>query len=125
MYERFYGFERPPFKLVADPSVLFSSRSAREALGRLEFCVKAGKGIVVMTGEVGTGKTTLVNRFLDKAGPDVRTAYIFNPTLTGLQLLRTLAVELGAQKIPRSKVDLTRVVYDVLLRNREAGRRTL
>ena len=125
MYERYYGFERAPFKLVADPRMLFASRSVCEALGRLEFCMKTGKGIVVMTGEVGTGKTTLVNRFLDKAGPELRTAYIFNPTLTGLQLLRTVAEELGVRPVPDSKVDLTRSIYEVLLRNRESGQRTV
>lgn len=125
MYERFYGFERAPFKLVADPSMLFASESAREALGRLEFCVKTGKGIVVMTGEVGTGKTTLVNRFLDKAPEDLQTAYIFNPTLSGQQLLHTVAEELGVRPVPESKSELTRSIYDRLLANRQSGRRSI
>ncbi len=125
MYESYYGFERAPFKLVADPSMLFASRSVREALGRLEFAMKTGKGIVVMTGEVGTGKTTLVNRFLDKAGDGLRTAYIFNPTLDGMQLLRTLAEELGVERVPESKAELMHAIHEVLLRNRESGQRTV
>lgn len=125
MYESYYGFQRPPFRLVADPGMLFASNSAREALGCLDYSVKTGKGIVVMTGEVGTGKTTLVNRFLDTAGPDLQTAYIFNPTLTGLQLVRTLAEELGIERVPRSKVDVTRRISEKLLQNRAAGRRTV
>ncbi|UCE01974.1 MAG: AAA family ATPase [Candidatus Latescibacterota bacterium] len=125
MYEGFYGFERHPFRLVADPSMLFASSGVREALGRLEYAVKTGKGIAVMTGEVGTGKTTLVNRFLDRAGPELRTAYIFNPTLTGPQLLRTLAEELGVSTDATSKLELTRALYAELLRNHQAGRRTI
>jgi general secretion pathway protein A len=97
----------------------------REALGRLEYAVKTGKGIAVMTGEVGTGKTTLVNRFLDHAGPELRTAYIFNPTLTGLQLLRTLTEELGVSTEATSKLELTRALYAELLRNHQGGRRTV
>jgi general secretion pathway protein A len=125
VYESFYRFEKPPFKLVADPGMLFVSTSVREALGRLEYVVRTAKGLAVMTGEVGTGKTTLVNRFLDKAGPDLQTAYIFNPTLSGLQLLKALADELGIQTASMSKVDLTRAIYEILLRNRRAGRRTV
>jgi len=125
MYESFFQFEKPPFRVVPDPSMLFTSRSVREAMSRLDFAVRTGKGIVVMTGEVGTGKTTLVNRFLDRAGPDTQTAYIFNPTLSGLQLLKTLADELGVQTYGMAKVDLTRAVYELLLRNRQAGKRTI
>ena len=125
MYESFYKFEKPPFKLVADPSMLFASSSVQEALSRLEYAVRSAKGLTIMTGEVGTGKTTLVNRFLDKAGPELRTAYIFNPTLSGLQLLKTLADELGILTTNMAKVDLTRAIYETLLRNREAGQRTI
>lgn len=125
MYETYFKFEKSPFKVVPDPNMLFTSRSVREAMGRIEFAVRTGKGITVMTGEVGTGKTTLVNRFLDKAGPDTVTAYIFNPTLSGLQLLKTLADELGVQTYGMAKVDLTKALYELLLRNRQAGRRTI
>jgi general secretion pathway protein A len=125
VYESFFRFARPPFRLVADPSMLFASRSAREALSGLEYVVRTGKGLAVMTGEVGTGKTTLVNRFLDRAGPELRTAYIFNPSLSGLQLLRTLAEELGVSGSHDTKVELTRAIYAALLQNRSAGRRTV
>jgi len=125
VYESYFKFEKPPFKVVPDPNMLYSSRGVREAMSRIEFAVRTGKGITVMTGEVGTGKTTLVNRFLDKAGPDTQTAYIFNPTLSGLQLLKTLADELGVQTYGMAKVDLTRALYELLLRNRQAGRRTI
>src|SRR5262245_6636158 len=125
VYESYFKFEKSPFKVVPDPNMLYSSRGVREAMSRIEFAVRTGKGITVMTGEVGTGKTTLVNRFLDKAGPDTQTAYIFNPTLSGLQLLKTLADELGVQTYGMAKVDLTRALYELLLRNRQAGRRTI
>lgn len=125
MYQSYYKFEKPPFKVVPDPNMLYVSHSVREAMSRIEFALRTGKGIVVMSGEVGTGKTTLVNRFLDKAGPDLQTAYIFNPTLSGLQLLKTLADELGIHTAGMAKVDLTRALYELLLRNRQAGRRTV
>lgn len=125
MYQTYYKFEKPPFKVVPDPNMLYVSHSVREAMSRIDFALRTGKGIVVMSGEVGTGKTTLVNRFLDKAGPDLQTAYIFNPTLSGLQLLKTLADELGIHTAGMAKVDLTRALYELLLRNRQAGRRTV
>ncbi|HZL85710.1 MAG TPA: AAA family ATPase [Candidatus Krumholzibacteria bacterium] len=125
MYESYYRFVKSPFRLVADPSMLFVSESAREGLTRLEYAVRDGKGIVVMTGEVGTGKTTLVNRCLDEARGDVRTAYLFNPSLSGAQLLRALADELHCQVQGESKLELTRALYDDLLRHRQAGRRTV
>ena len=125
MYESYYRFVKSPFRLVADPSMLFVSESAREGLTRLEYAVRDGKGIVVMTGEVGTGKTTLVNRCLDQARGDVRTAYLFNPSLSGAQLLRALADELHVEVRGESKLELTRALYDDLLRHRQAGRRTV
>ncbi len=125
MYESYYRFVKSPFRLVADPSMLFVSASAREGLSRLEYAVRDGKGIVVMTGEVGTGKTTLVNRCLDQARGDVRTAYLFNPSLSGAQLLRALADELHCEVQGESKLELTRALYDDLLRHRQAGRRTV
>ncbi len=125
MYESYYRFTKPPFRLVADPSMLFVSESAREGLSRLEYAVRDGKGIVVMTGEVGTGKTTLVNRYLDQARPGLRTAYIFNPTLSGEQLLRALADELGLGSQATSKGELARALYEHLLHERGAGRRTV
>ncbi len=125
MYESYFRFVKSPFRLVADPSMLFVSASAREGLTRLEYAVRDGKGIVVMTGEVGTGKTTLVNRCLDQARGDVRTAYLFNPSLSGAQLLRALADELQCEVHGESKLELTRALYDDLLRHRQAGRRTV
>lgn len=125
MYESFFGFAKPPFRLVADPGMLFASESAREGLSCLEYALRSGKGFVVLSGEVGTGKTTLVNRFLVAAGSDVRTAYILNPTLTGLQLLKTLASELHLPSAPNNKVELTRLLYDDLLQEFQNGRRTV
>lgn len=125
MYESYYRFAKPPFRLVADPSMLFVSESARESLSRLEYAIRDGKGIVVMTGEVGTGKTTLVNRFLDQRRADLRTAYIFNPTLSGLQLLRAVLEELGLDARADTEVELTQRLYQDLLQQRRAGRRTV
>ena len=66
MYNKFFGFKEKPFKLVPNPTYLFLSKSHEEALAHLSYAVAHGDGFVEITGEVGTGKTTLCRVFLDK-----------------------------------------------------------
>jgi len=95
MYENFFGFKEKPFKLVPNPDYLFLSKSHEEALAHLNYALTQGDGFVEITGEVGTGKTTLCRAFLENLDDDAIAAYIFNPRLGPKQLIRTINDELG------------------------------
>ncbi|MBW2412140.1 MAG: AAA family ATPase, partial [Deltaproteobacteria bacterium] len=95
MYEHFFGFKEKPFKLVPNPDYLFLSKSHEEALAHLNYALSQGDGFVEITGEVGTGKTTLCRAFLENLGEDAIAAYIFNPKLGPSQLIKTICDEFG------------------------------
>jgi general secretion pathway protein A len=93
IYDEFFGFRTAPFALSPDPRFLFLSRRHREALAGLLYAVEDGKGFTVLTGEVGTGKTTLVHALLNELGDKARTAFVFNPTLNRNDLYLHLLAE--------------------------------
>jgi general secretion pathway protein A len=95
MYEKFFSFREKPFKLVPNPAYLFLSKSHEETLAHLNYALAEGDGFVEITGEVGTGKTTLCRAFLESLDPDTIAAYIFNPMLGARQLIRAINDELG------------------------------
>ena len=95
MYESFFGFSEKPFKLVPNPAYLFLSKSHEEALAHLKYALAQGDGFVEITGEVGTGKTTLCRSFLENLEEDIIAAYIFNPKMGPEQLIKTINDELG------------------------------
>jgi len=98
MYNAFFGFDTEPFRVNPDPRFLYFSESHREALATLIYAVQERKGFIVLTGEVGTGKTTVVNAMLHKIGPEVQTAYVFNTKLSVEDFFAYLFEELD---IPR------------------------
>src|SRR5205085_2353910 len=81
MYESFFGLEDAPFRLTPDPRYLFLSKKHEDALAHLKLGLTES-GFVCITGDVGTGKTTLLRHFFANLGPDVSIAYIFNPALS-------------------------------------------
>ena len=83
-----------PFEMTPDPSFLYLGEAHREGLATLVYGVQSGKGFVMLTGEVGTGKTTLLHALLGQMDPQTRTAFIFNPRLDPLDFFRVLFVEL-------------------------------
>jgi general secretion pathway protein A len=112
MYSKFFGFRERPFKLVPDPHYLYLSKSHEEALAHLTYAVSQGDGFLAITGEVGTGKTTLCRAFIQSLDQDKVVAYIFNPKLDALQLLRAINDEF---EIP-SNFDNTKDLIDTLNR---------
>jgi len=92
MYKRFYNLQRNPFEITPDPSFLFATKKHNEALASLYYGVKRRKGFVVMSGEVGTGKTLLVRCLLQiLSRANVAYAYVFNPRLTPTEFLQYIA----------------------------------
>ena len=106
MYNKFFGFKEKPFKLVPNPEYLFLSKSHEEALGNLTYAISHGDGFVEITGEVGTGKTTLCRVFLGNLDTSIDAAYIFNPKLDGLQLLKAINDEFWIDSKPGNTKDL-------------------
>lgn len=95
MYNTFFGFREKPFRLVPNPEYLFLSKSHEIALAHLTYALDQGEGFAVITGEVGTGKTTLCRKFLEGLGDQAESAYIFNPRLESDQLLGAICHEFG------------------------------
>ncbi len=95
MYEKFYGFKEKPFEITPDPSFFFSSEYHKEALAHLQYAIREGKGFTVITGEAGSGKTTLVRTLLRQVDGTVKTAYIFNPTLDSSDFIDYICDDLG------------------------------
>lgn len=98
MYESFYGFREKPFHVTADPAFLYPSRHHQEAMSHLTYGIKERLGFLMITGEVGTGKTTLAKALIEKLPDPVKTALILNPALSGTQLLRNILQDFGASQ---------------------------
>ncbi len=103
MYEKFYGLKEKPFEITPDPKYLYLSESHKEALAYLTYAVKERKGFTVVTGEVGTGKTTLVQTLLSKLDGQARTAYLFNPMMGSTDFLHYICQDLGMRSQKKSK----------------------
>jgi general secretion pathway protein A len=93
MYAPFFRLKRLPFSIAPDPRSLFMSERHREALAHLLYGVGGGGGFVLLTGEIGAGKTTVCRCFLEQIPPRCNVAYIFNPKLTVIELLQSVCEE--------------------------------
>src|SRR5262245_60420837 len=124
MYERFFGLEDAPFRLTPDPRYLFLSKKHEDALVHLKLGLTES-GFVCITGDVGTGKTTLLRHFFANLGPDVSIAYIFNPALSRLELLQTINAEFGLPATSTSRKTLVDLLNAHLLELRQQGRRAV
>ncbi len=93
MYAEFFGLKQSPFSIAPDPRYLFMSERHREALAHLLYSIRGGGGFVLLSGEIGAGKTTVCRCFLEQIPENCRVAYIFNPKLTVSDLLKTICSE--------------------------------
>jgi general secretion pathway protein A len=100
MYASFFGLKQKPFSIAPDPRYLFMSERHREALAHLLYGVQGGGGFVLLTGEIGAGKTTVCRCFLEQIPARCNVAYIFNPKLSALELLITVCHEFGIKFPP-------------------------
>ncbi|MBA3038065.1 MAG: AAA family ATPase [Desulfobacterium sp.] len=116
MYEKYYGLINKPFEITPDPGFFFFSEKHKEALAHLRYAVREGKGFSVITGEVGTGKTTLVHMLLSNLGQNVRTANIFNPLMSPADFLTYVCIDLGIQtNTDRTRGHNLMLLYNFLL----------
>src|SRR6185295_4595123 len=107
MYNEFYGLKENPFNITADPDFFFSSAHHAEAFSHLIFGIKQRKGILVITGEIGTGKT--------------KTALILNPDFSDLQLIQLIVKDLGIPGHLKNKNDLVSALNQFLLEETARG----
>ncbi|MDO3377637.1 ExeA family protein [Geoalkalibacter halelectricus] len=127
MYLDYFGLQEAPFSIAPDPRYLFMSEHHREALAHLVYGIRSEGGFVLLTGEVGTGKTTVCRCLLEQLPDDCEVAFVLNPKVTSRELLATICDELeiaypeGNQSV---KVFVDRI-NAYLLANHAAGRRTV
>ena len=97
MYAEFYGLKELPFALTPDPRFIYFTPSHAEVMANLHYGIESGKGLVVVSGEVGTGKTTLLRWLMQRLDRTVLVAYIFNPRLAVPEFYEHITSLLGVQ----------------------------
>jgi len=116
MYREFYGLKEKPFNVTSDPNFLFFSRTHKDAFSHLLYGIKERKGFIAITGEIGAGKTTLCRALLNQLDTDsTKTAFIFNPTLSGTQLLLAILGDFGVPPKIKNKITLFNQLNQFLL----------
>ncbi len=127
MYDAFYGLEDKPFNLSPDPGFFFESRGHARALAYLQYGVQQGEGFVVVTGDIGTGKTTLARMLHDELvdSGEVVVAQLAMTQCTGNELLRMIAEGFGLRQQSKSKASVLSAIGNFLQEQHDAGKRTL
>ncbi len=116
MYTEFFGLQKLPFNLTPDPEFLFLSPKHREALAGLTYAVLGRKGFVVLTGDAGTGKTTLLSSAVSQLPTgQVLSSILLNPTLTAPEFVELVMLDFGITDIPASKAQRLWVLQNFLL----------
>lgn len=123
MYEAFYGLNEKPFNLTPDPKYLYLSEKHKEAFAHLLFGIKNRSGFVMVTGEIGTGKTTICRNLLNQLDEETRLAFVFNPSLNPVELLKHINAEFGVQTNAETVLDLTDALNRYLLQAAGEGKR--
>ncbi len=125
MYKEYYGLIRSPFEMTPDPSFLYMGEAHREGLATLVYAVNSGKGFVMLTGEVGTGKTTLLHALLSQLDSQTNSAFIFNPRLDPMGFFRMLFDELDVGPACDSKAEYLLALNHYLIEKLAANERVL
>ncbi|MCI0744238.1 MAG: AAA family ATPase [Verrucomicrobia subdivision 3 bacterium] len=125
MYLDFYGLKEPPFNITPNPRYLFYSGKHREALNHLLYGIRERKGFVQITGEVGSGKTTLCRALLDQLGNNYSTALILNPALSPDLLVKAIGAEFGLDVRGLDRLEMMEQINWYLLKQMEEGRESV
>jgi type II secretory pathway predicted ATPase ExeA len=115
MYNQFYGFSENPFNVTPDPRFLYLTPSHREALASMVYGINDRKGFISITGEVGTGKTTLIYTLLQQLGEKVKTVFIFHTNITFEELLKNILLEIELPIVEEGKTSLLHLINEYLI----------
>ena len=116
MYESFYGLKEKPFNLLPDPEYLFMSQGHENTYTHLEYAIAENKGFVVITGEIGSGKTTLINFLLERIGEDIDIGLINNTYVRPTQLIKMICKEYELEVEGMDKTEMIDLFHGFLLR---------
>src|ERR1700726_2775820 len=126
MYKKFFGLKENPFNVNPDPRYLFLTQNTQEALACLTYGIETRKGFILLTGEVGTGKTTLINKLLEWLHKEnVSTAFVFNPRLSVSQFFDFMMADFGIPCESRQKGQMLLKLNQWLLDRYQAGERAV
>lgn len=121
-YLNFYKFKEDPFGITPDPDFFYPSKWHTEALQSMEYLIKKGEGFMLLTGEPGTGKTTLIRTFLKKFINDLSPIVIYNSSLNPVEFLKMLASTMSKESIDKDdKVELLTILKDEFMRRKSSG----
>lgn len=121
MYESFFGLKESPFNVTPDPRFIYFSRHHLEALSTLLYGIESRRGFIEITGEIGAGKTTLCRTLLKDLEGRVKTAFIFNPKLSQVELLQAIVEDLGIDLISHRRKDYYDALNHFLLKELKKG----
>ncbi|RUM49077.1 MAG: AAA family ATPase [Hydrogenothermus sp.] len=124
-YLEFFGLKEDPFKITPDPKYFFPSKSHRDADRLLKFVISSGEGFCVLLGEPGTGKTTVIRRFLEENGENLIYALILTPNLSPDEFLNVVLEELGIEKEFKSKNEALKAFKSFLEEKLKEGNKVL
>jgi general secretion pathway protein A len=125
MYCELFQLKEPPFRLTPDPQFLFASKQHARAKAYMESTIWLADGFVVITGEIGAGKTTLIESFLAELPDDIVLAQINQTQLTPVEFLQALLVEFGFKPFRKAKVELLAMLKDYMVEQYAAGKKIL
>ena len=125
MYESFYGFKEKPFDLHPDPDYLYMSRVHENTYTHLEYAIVENKGFVVVTGEIGSGKTTLTNYLLNKIGEDIQVGLVNNTNILPAEFLNMVCKEFELDAKTNDKAELIDIFSGYLIEQFAAGERVV
>jgi general secretion pathway protein A len=126
VYESFYGLTARPFDLTPDPRFLVVTDVHQEALSNLEYAISSRKGITLLVGESGTGKTTIIQAAIEKQSERVHCVHLHNPALTRVEFVEMLAAQFSlSEKARKSKTELLLELEHLLKARRNAGETTV
>lgn len=117
MYHDFYKLKENPFNVTADPEFFYSSKCHSDAISNLSYGIEQHKGILVITGEVGTGKTTLCRKLIKQSNKKIKFAFILNPNFSEIEILQMIAHDLGIRTRATNKLALIQLLNKFLIKS--------
>lgn len=121
MYYQYYGFKEKPFNVTSDPAFFFLSRKHKEAIACMSYGIEQRKGIITITGEIGTGKTTMCRTLLNQLDKTIKTAFVLNPYFSEVQLLEFIVRDFGIQIKRKTRLNIISELNAFLISESSSG----